>query len=326
MLSGQEGYARGMTVAPVLLWGSLAALLAILLAIDLRFFPARPSLRQALTWSIGWFALALAVAGVVWLARHGEHAALYTTVYLIERSLSLDNVFVFLLLFAYFAIPEDERLRLLAWGIGAALLLRAAAILGGLALIERLEVLVYALAGLLLLLALRMLRGGAELKPGSSVGVRLIRRLLPVTEVPHGSRLLVRERGRLRATPLMLCVGGVVFADLIFAVDSIPAAFAVTRDPFLVWMGNAFALLGMRSLFAFAEGLRERLRYFQQTIAVVLALVALKLATEDLIEIGAWVSLAVVVAALVAGVLASLLAGPAREPSAVGPPSVPDRP
>ena len=315
-----------MTVAPVLLWGSLAALLAILLAIDLRFFPARPSLRQALTWSIGWFALALAVAGVVWLARHGEHAALYTTVYLIERSLSLDNVFVFLLLFGYFAIPEDERLRLLAWGIAAALLLRAAAILGGLALIERLEFLVYVLAGVLVLLALRMLRGGGDLEPDSSVGVRVIRRLLPVTEGPRGSRLIVRERGRLRGTPLMLCLAGIVFADLVFAVDSIPAAFAVTRDPLLVWMGNAFALLGLRSLFGLAAGLRERLRYFQQTIAVVLALVALQLATEDLIELGAWVSLAVVVAALVAGVLASLLAGPAREPSAVGPPSVPDRP
>lgn len=117
-----------------------------------------------------------------------------------------------------------------------------------------------------------------------------------------------------------------MFADLVFAVDSIPAAFAVTRDPFLIWMGNVFALLGLRSLFALAAGLRERLRYFQQTIAVVLALVALKLATEDVVRIDPWVSLAVVVAALAAGAVASLLAGPAGEPGTVRPPPVPDGP
>ena len=292
----------------VALWGSLGLLLVLLLALDLRFFPREPTFRQAAWWSVGWLALGLLAAVAVWAARHGEHAALYATVYVIERSLSLDNVFVFLLLFTYFAVPAPERARLLVWGIGAALILRASAIIGGLALIERLELLIYVLGVVLLLLAVRMLRGSGGLDPERSRSMRILRRLIPLTDGPRGDRLLVREAGRLRATPLFLCLAAVAMADLAFAVDSIPAAFAVTRDPFLIWMGNVFALLGLRALFALAERLRDRFRYFAQTVAAILAAVALKLLAEELVSLNPFASLAVVLGLLASGITASLVA------------------
>ena len=297
-----------MELATVALWASLGLLLAVLLALDLRFFPRQPTFRQAVGWSLGWFAVALLVALGVWLARHGDHAALYTTVYVIERSLSLDNVFVFLFLFAYFGVPAEQRSRLLVWGIGAALVLRAAVILGGLALIARLEFLIYVLGAVLLLLAIRMLRGSGGLDPERSRGMRILRHVVPLTDGPRGDRLFVREAGLLRATPLFLCLTAVVMADLVFAADSIPAAFAVTRDPFLIWMGNVFALLGLRALFALAERLRDRFRYFEQTVAAILAAVALKLLTEDLVRIDPFASLGVVLGLLAFGIAASLVA------------------
>ena len=309
-----------MDVATVAPWASLGLVLVLLLALDLRFFPVRPSFRQAVLWSFGWLAVGVLVAVAVWVARHGDHAALYTTVYVIERSLSLDNVFVFLFLFAYFAVPTELRSRLLVWGIGAALVLRAAAILGGLALIERLEFLVYVLGLALLLLAARMLRRPADNDPGQGRVMRMLRRLVPLTDGPRGGRLVVRDGGRLRATPLFLCLASIVLADLVFALDSIPAAFAVTRDPFLIWMGNAFALLGLRALFALSERLRDRFRYFEQTIAAILAFVALKLLSEELVTIEPLLSLGVVLWLLMVGLAGSLVAERrARAPNAPQP-------
>ena len=213
----------------------------------------------------------------------GEHAVLYTTVYLIERSLSLDNLFVFILLFTYFGVPEIRRARLLFWGIVAALALRGVFILGGITLIEQFHFMIYLLGLALLVLAYRIFRGvGENVDPDKNLMVRAVRKVFPVTGEFHEGHWFVKEKGPRYATPLFLCLVAIVFADIAFAIDSIPAAFAITRDGFLIWMGNVFALLGLRALFVLVEGLIARFRYLDETIAVVLGVVGVKLLTEDL--------------------------------------------
>jgi tellurite resistance protein TerC len=270
---------------------ALIAVVAGLLLVDLLLFARHrdPTFREAVLWSAGWFVLSLAMAPVVLLVEGGGAAVDYTTVYLIERSLSLDNLFVFLLLFAYFQVPHERRAPLLFWGIVLALVLRGMAILGGTALIERFHVVIYVLGATLLVLAWRMLRGVDDhADPETSLPVRVARRI------------------KSDASPLTLALLSMVFADIAFAVDSIPAAFAITTDAFAIWMANAFALLGMRALFVLVEGLIKRFRYLSQTIAIVLGIVAVKLLIEDLVKIGPVVSLAIVAAAFVGGIGASL--------------------
>ena len=223
------------------------------------------------------------------LLEGANDAVTYTTVYLIERSLSLDNLFVFLLLFAYFGVPYQYRPRLLFFGIVAALALRGVFILGGTALIEQFHFVVYLLGAALLVLAYRIFRGVEEnVDPDRNLMVRLVRKVWPVTGEFHGAHWFVRKEGEPRryATPLFLCLAAIVFADIAFAIDSIPAAFAITRDPLLIWMGNVFALLGLRALFVLVESLIARFRYLDETIAIVLGLVGVKLLIEDLVKIG----------------------------------------
>jgi tellurite resistance protein TerC len=277
-----------------------AALIIALLLVDLLLFARgrEPTFREGVVWSIGWLILSLAVAPLI-LVLGDETAAIdYTTVYLIERTLSLDNLFVFLLLFAYFGTPSENRPKLLFWGIALALVMRGLAILGGTALIEQFHVVIYILGVTLLYLAYRMFKGVAhDTDPEQSLPVRLARRINPA------------------ASPLMLCLISIVFADIAFAIDSIPAAFAITTDAFAIWMANAFALLGLRALFVLVEGLIRRFRYLDETIAIVLAIVAIKLLIEDLVHIGPVVSLIIVVVAFTIGITASLIADK-RDPDA----------
>jgi tellurite resistance protein TerC len=289
----------------------LVALIAALLLADLRLFARgrEPSIREGAVWSLGWFVLSLLVALPLAVLDSAHAAVTYSTVYLIERSLSLDNLFVFLLLFSYFAVPFQYRARLLFWGIVGALVLRALAILGGVALLERFEFLIYLLGAALLLLAIRVLRGIEEdVEPEANLFVRATRRFFPVTGEFHGRHWFVRVGGVRHATPLFLCLGAIAFADIVFAIDSIPAAFGITRDSGLIWMGNAFALLGLRALFVLVEGLIRRFRYLDETIAIVLALVAVKLLTEKLVHIGPLVSFGIVAVAFAVGILLSLAA------------------
>src|SRR5919106_2076119 len=218
-----------------------AAVVAIALSLELRFFtPQRaPSRGEAILWAGGWLLLALAVAAGIALG--GGPAGEWTTVYLIERSLSLDNVFLFSLLLAYFLVPPELRGRVILIGIAGALLLRGLAIAGGVALVESVEAVVYAFGALLLFVAYRALRGADEASdPAAKPMLRFVRRLVPTTDDFRGRRLFVREAGRLYGTPLLLVVVAVIAADIAFAVDSIPAAFAVTRDPLVIWTANAF--------------------------------------------------------------------------------------
>ena len=216
---------------------------------------------------------------LLFLDAHGtEDAVTYLTVYFIERSLSLDNLFVFLLLFAYFGVPTEHRARLLFWGIAAALVLRGLAILGGVALLEQLHFFIYVLGVLLLFLAYRILRGVEDnVDPDNNFVVKLVRKVFPVSSDFHGKRWFVKQEGTRYATPMFVCLAAIVAADIAFAIDSIPAAFAITRDSVLIWMGNIFALLGLRALFVLVEGLIRRFRYLDETIAIVLGIVAIKL-------------------------------------------------
>src|SRR3954468_4919781 len=273
---------------------TLAALIAVVIALllaDLLLFARhrQPTFREAALWSAGWFVLSLAVAPVFLLARDGAAALDFTTVYLVERSLSLDNLFVFLMLFAYFQVPADRRAGLLFWGIVLALVLRGLAIVGGTELLDRFHAVIYVLGATLLVLAWRMFSGISEhTDPDRTFAVRMARR------IKHD------------ATPTTLALLSLVFADIAFSIDSIPAAFAITDDALVIWAANAFALLGLRALFVLVEGLAARFRYLSQTIAVVLGIVAVKLLAEDFVKVGPAVSLGIVALAFAVGIAASL--------------------
>ena len=292
-------------------WAVLALVTVVLLAIDLKLFARgrEPTFREGAIWSVGWLVLALLVAPVVWLLSDFDDALTYTTVYFIERSLSLDNLFVFLLLFSYFGVPEEHRANLLFWGIVAALVLRGLAILGGVALINQFHFVIYVLGVLLLVLAWRILRGVEEnVDPDRNLMVRLVRRVFPVSSSYHGHHWFIHEGSTRYATPLFLCLAAIVFADIAYAIDSIPAAFAITQDPLLIWMGNVFALLGLRALFVLVEGLMRRFRYLDETIAVVLGLVGVKLLIEDVVDVGPEASLGFVALAFTIGIVLSVRA------------------
>jgi tellurite resistance protein TerC len=286
--------------------------------LDLHFFARgrEPSFKEAVWWSVGWLVLALLAAIPVMLLEGSEDAVLYTTVYLIERSLSLDNLFVFLLLFSYFGVPYERRPRLLFWGIVAALAMRGIFIVAGVELIEQFHVVIYLLGAALIVLAYRIWRGVSEnVDPDKNLMVRVVRKFFPVTHEFHGKHWFVKQEGRRYVTPLFLCLAAIVFADLAFAIDSIPAAFAITRDPLLIWMGNVFALLGMRALFVLVESLIARFRYLDQTIAIILGLVGLKLLIEDIVKVGPLLSLAIIAVAFTIGILLSIRAD-RRDPHA----------
>ena len=298
-----------------MLLGLIAVVVGLLLVDLLLFARGRePTFRESVAWSIGWLVLGLSVALPLIVLDSPDGAVNYVTVYLIERSLSLDNLFVFLLIFAYFKVPHEVRSILLFWGIALALVMRGVAILVGVELIERFHVVLYALGLLLLYLAWRVLRGvNDDIDPGQGLFVRAARRLFPVSDGFDGPHFFTRVDGRRAATPLLLALVSIVAADVAFAVDSIPAAFAITTDAFAIWAANAFALLGLRSLFSLVEELIRRFRYLDQTIAVVLAIVAVKLLIDDFAHVGPVVSLALVLVSFAVGITASVV-GDRRDP------------
>src|ERR687892_1075668 len=299
-------------------WLVLAGLTVLFLWVDLHFFARgrEPSFREGAYWSVGWLVVSLLAAVVVLVLSNAEDAVTYTTVYFIERSLSLDNLFVFILLFSYFGVPEQHRANLLFWGIVAALVLRGLAILGGVALIEQFHFVIYILGVLLLVLAWRILGGVEEgVDPDKNLIVRGVRKVFPVSGSFHGHHWFAKIDGKRYATPIFVCLAAIVAADIAFAIDSIPAAFAITRDSVLIWMANIFALLGLRALFVLVEGLIRRFRYLDETIAVVLALVGVKLLIEEWVYLGPEESLAIVAFSFAVGMTASVVAD-RRDPDA----------
>ena len=287
--------------APLWAWAVFLAFVIAMLALDLSVLHRRArevSLREAGAWSAVWIAIGVGFGGLLWAWAGGETAQAYLAGYLIEKSLSVDNIFLFAAIFSAFAIPARYQHRVLMFGIIGALLMRAAFIAAGITLLEAIHPVIYVFGAVLLVAAVNMLRGGTHPASEHPRVLRLLRRLLPVTDQLRGQRFIVRDSGHLLATPLLLALVMVETADVIFAVDSIPAVLAVTTDPFVVYTSNVFALLGMRALYFLLAGAAARLRYLPVGLAVILGGVAVKLLLADVWEFPVWSAPAFIIAVL----------------------------
>ena len=301
------------------MWGAFGAFVVAMLVVDLVAFGGRGeeiSLRRAVDWSIGWTALGLAFGGFLWWWQGRAPAEEHLAGFLIEKSLSVDNLFVFALIFSYFAVPVAYQRRVIFWGIVGAIVLRALFILAGAALLDAFHYTIYAFGAFLVLTGIRMARHSTvEIHPERNPVLKLLGRILPMTAGYHGDRLTVRENGRRLATPMMAALVLVATFDVVFAVDSIPAIFAITRDTFIVYAANAFSLLGLAALYFVLAGMMGRFRYLNVGLAAVLVFVGLKMTLADVYKVPAFVSLAVIVVLLAVAVGASLLR-PAPVPEA----------
>jgi len=308
---------------PVWAWiATLAAILAVL-AVDLRAHrhAHKVTVREALAWSAVWLVLGTAFGAVVWAAWGGQRAGEYFGGYLIEKSLAVDNIFVFTLIFTSFAVPQAYQHRVLFYGVLGALVMRAGFIAGGVALLDRFGWVLYIFGAFLLVTAVRMVPArDREPDPRTSRSMRLVRRVLPAVEDYHGQRFWIRRAGRLAATPLLVVLVLIEISDVIFAADSIPAVLAITGEPFLVFTSNAFAILGLRSLYFLLAGLMDRFAYLKLGLAAVLGFVGLKMLLADLIEIPIAASLGIIAGCLAGAVIASLRATRAAPAAAVQPP------
>jgi tellurite resistance protein TerC len=292
-----------------------AGVLAVL-AIDLGIFNKKAhaaTVREAATWSAVWIALSLGFAGLV-LRLYGKEPALeFVTGYLIEYSLSIDNIFVIVLIFSYFRIPEKYQHRVLFWGIIGALVMRGAMIGAGTLLIQRFHWIIYVFGAFLIFTGIRMAtHDEADIEPEANPILRLVRRILPITHDYRGQEFFVKEpptRGAppaIMATPLFVVLILVETTDLIFAVDSIPAIFAVTRDPFIVYTSNVCAILGLRSLYFLLAGVINKFHLLKLGIAAVLTFVGVKMLLSGTYEIPIHLSLLVIVGVLAVAVIASI--------------------
>jgi tellurite resistance protein TerC len=293
------------------MWGAFAVLVVALLVVDLVAFGrgnGEISFRRAVGWSIAWTVLGVAFGGLLW-AWHGRAiAGEYLTGFLIEKSLSLDNLFVFALVFSYFATPPAFQRKALYWGIVGAIVLRAAFILAGAELLDAFHYAVYLFGAFLVVTGIRMVRhSDVEIHPERNPVLRLLRRVAPVTTQYHGDRLTVRSNGRRAATPMLAVLILIATFDVVFAVDSIPAIFAVTRETFVVYAANAFSLLGLSALYFVLAGMMSRFVYLGVGLGAILVFVGAKMALSDLYEIPMPLSLGVIVVTLGAAIAASII-------------------
>ena len=291
-------------------WIGFTAFVLAMLALDLGVFHRKAhavSIREATLWSLVWVTLAMVFnLGLYWF-RGSEAAVQFFTGYLIEKSLSVDNIFVFALIFGYFAVPQDDQHRVLFWGILGALVMRAAFILAGSALLAQFHWIIYVFGAFLIVTGIKMARHQEmEIHPENNPLLKLLRRFIPVTRDYHGHHFFVRQAGRWMATPLFLVLVLLESTDLVFAVDSIPAIFAVTADPFLVYTSNIFAILGLRSLYFLLAGVMGKFVYLKLGLSAVLVFVGTKMTITELYKIPSLVSLAVIAAILTTAVVASL--------------------
>lgn len=292
------------------------------LAVDLGVFNRRVRevrTREALMWCGIWVMLSLLFTGVVyalyetrWMDAtsqlNGRQAAVqFITGYLVEESLSVDNMIVFAIVFAFFRVPKCYQHRVLVWGILGALVMRGAMIAAGTALLKHFEWISYVFGALLIATAAKLLFSEEEVKPEKNILLRVVRRLYPVTDDFHGSRFFVRENGRGAMTPLFLVLLVIESSDVLFAVDSIPAVIAVTREPFLVFTSNVFAILGLRSLYFALADMVDRFRYLKPCLVVLLAFVGVKMIIEPFYSISTPVSFGIILLILAVGIGSSLL-------------------
>jgi len=285
-----------------------------MLVLDLRAFhrPGHPvRLQESLGWTAMWIALAVAFAALLYFWQGHQAALEFVTGYVVELSLSVDNLFVFLLIFNYFAVPEEQQHRVLFWGILGALVMRGIFIAAGIELIHRFHWILYVFGVLLVYTGIRVCAlGGHQFDPAKNPVVNAVRRWIPVTEEYVGGRFFVRrgqEKSQIYATPLLLVLLVIETTDVLFAVDSIPAVLAITLNAFIVYTSNVFAILGLRSMYFAVAGLMKIFRFLHYGLAVVLILIGLKMLTADYFRISTLATLGVVAAVLAASIVASLV-------------------
>ena len=307
----------------MLIWGIFIAFIIIFLALDLGVFNRTPHIiktKEAAIWTGIWVTVALAFSGVIyWLFTDpglyanpenytpNEAILKYITGYLIELSLSIDNVFVIAVIFSSFAIPAKYQHEVLFWGILGAIVFRALMILFGVALINKFDWIVYVFGAFLLITAYRMLTHKEEqFDPKHSRIYRILRKVFPITSKMEGDKFFIRRMGIRAATPLFVALIIIELTDILFALDSIPAILAITADPFIVFSSNIFAVLGLRSMYFLISRMLEKFRYINYSLVVILAFVGVKLILSHHVEFPEWLSLSVIVVCLAGGIIASL--------------------
>jgi tellurite resistance protein TerC len=307
-------------------WAAVLAVILAMLAVDL-FAHRREhivSVREAAVWSAIWVSLGLGFGAVVWSVYGAQAGGEYFAGYLIEKSLAVDNVFVFALIFTYFAVPRQYQHRVLFYGVLGALVFRAIFIAGGVALLDRFHWILYVFGAFLVITGWRMFRHrNEESDPGRNPVLRLVRRFVPTTDEYHGQKFWVKKAGKWVATPLFVVLVLVETTDIVFAVDSIPAIFAVTQEPFLVFTSNAFAILGLRAMYFLLADLIHRFVYLKLGLSAILVFVGVKMLLLDVYKVPIGLSLAVIATLITVSVAASLRATrgtdpqPDREPTEV---------
>jgi tellurite resistance protein TerC len=300
------------------LWAGFVGFVLAMLALDLGVFHKKDheiSAREALVWTGIWIALSLAFNAGIYFWFGQERALEFLSGYVIEKALSVDNIFVFIVVFSVFAVPSKLQHRVLLWGILSALVLRAVFVVLGAALLSRFHWLGYVFGGFLVITGIKLLiQREGDVDPRKNPLFRLFRRAVPSVDEFHEGRFTIVRAGRRYATPLLLVLVAIEGTDIVFAMDSIPAIFAVTRDPFIVFTSNIFAILGLRALYFALSGMMDKFHYLKYGLALVLMFVGAKMLIAGAYKIPIWASLAVIAALLAGSVIASLVKRPPDEP------------
>ncbi len=302
---------------PIWAWAAFAAVVVIMLAIDLLVHRGAHVIKfkEAAWWSAVWVGLSLVFALVVGLTLGGTAGVDFTTAWLLEKSLSVDNLFVFALIFGYFKVPREYQHRVLFFGVVGALVFRGIFLAAGVAVVNQFTAVLFVFAAVLLYSAWKLMKDEDDTyDPGTSVALRLLRKVIPVREEYAGTKFFLKEAGKRVATPLLAVVVAIEAADLVFAVDSVPAVLAVSDDAFIVYSSNAFAILGLRALYFLLAGLLEKFHYLAKGLAIILAFIGVKLVLQaghkvisaSIPEIPSLVSLGVIVVVLTASIVLSL--------------------
>ncbi len=299
------------SIASPLLWTAFTAFVLGMLALDLGVFSRRPHevhYREALAWSVVWIALALAFNGWIYFHHGSEKALEFLTGYLVEKALSVDNIFIFVVLFGAFAVPKIYQHRILFWGVLGALVMRGIFIALGAALLARFHWVMYIFGAVLIITGIRLLiHRHTEPHPERNALFRGLRRMIPAVPEYHGKAFTVVQNGKRFATPLLVVLLAIEMTDLVFAIDSIPAIFAITDDPFIVYTSNIFAILGLRALYFLLAGVIDRFHLLKAGLALVLMFVGAKMTVADFVKVPISISLAVIALLLGGSVVGSLV-------------------
>lgn len=294
-----------------ILWGSFSLFVLGMLALDLGVFHRKSraiSVKEALTWTAVWIVLAMLFNLFVYYYFDKDKALEFFTAYLVEKSLSIDNIFVIIMIFSYFSVPASYQHKVLFWGILGALVMRVIFIFAGIELIHKFHWLIYLFGGFLVVTGIRMVAGDSKpMNPEKNPLVRLVRRIFPVTESFEGDNFFVKRDRKTWATPLFIVVVLIEGTDLIFAVDSIPAIIAISDDTFIVYTSNVFAILGLRSLYFALAGIEKYFTYLKYGLATILVFVGVKMCIADFYKIPIEISLIIIAFLLIVSMIASVI-------------------